>query len=191
MAQPPDAARLADILSQRISNHAAAVGSGKAPPKLLQWALGQLEECARTRSAPPSNVVEVAMAAIKDEIGAPAGVQQTAPSAVDSSPAGGAGDAASAVSNGGDGGEGGREGGGNVDEARKAAGKGSSSSRGDKKTTAGGRSGGGARSKGQVVFTPLYGCDEGATGVGPVSSILEVRVRNGPQLSVNWTRRHA
>ncbi|CAM9131784.1 unnamed protein product, partial [Choristocarpus tenellus] len=27
---------------------------------------------------------------------------------------------------------------------------------------------------GKVVFTPLYGCEEGASGVGPVSSLLEV-----------------
>lgn len=35
-------------------------------------------------------------------------------------------------------------------------------------------SGSGGASKGSVVFTPLYGCDEGTPGVGPVSSILEV-----------------
>lgn len=29
--------------------------------------------------------------------------------------------------------------------------------------------------KGSVVFTSIYGCHEGATGVGPVCSILEVR----------------
>lgn len=44
-------------------------------------------------------------------------------------------------------------------------------------STAGGSSGGGGSDgalKGKVVFTPIYGCDEGATGVGPVCSILEV-----------------
>lgn len=45
----------------------------------------------------------------------------------------------------------------------------------------GGRSsgsrGGGRSKKGlrDVVFTPLYGCDENGHGVGPVCSLLEVR----------------
>lgn len=40
----------------------------------------------------------------------------------------------------------------------------------------GGSGGSGGGLKGKVVFTPVYGCDEGATGVGPVCSILEVRL---------------
>lgn len=163
MTQPPDAARLAHDLSKRIMNHTGATAAavpGKAPLKLLQWALSQLEECARTHSVPASNVVEVAMAAIKDEMGVPAAAQQpNLPVVANSPPAAGvaahprAGGGASAVDG----------------SSKVEGGKGGTS---EKK--AGGRSGGGGRSKGKVVFTPLYGCDEGATGVGPVSSILEV-----------------
>ncbi|CAM9498044.1 unnamed protein product, partial [Ectocarpus sp. 4 AP-2014] len=155
MAQPLDAARLAHDLSKRIMKHpgstAAAAVPGTAPLKLLQWALSQLEECARTRSVPASNVVEVAIAAIKDEMGVPAGEQQLPAAGVAAHPA-------SAP----------RTSGGAVDRSSSKGGKG-----GTREKKAGGRSGGG-RSKGKVVFTPLYGCDEEATGVEPVSSILEV-----------------
>lgn len=110
------------------------------------------------RSVPASNVVEVAMAAIKDETGVPVGAQQPNPPVVtDSPPAAGVAVHPAAP----------RASGGALDRSAKG-GKGGG---GEKK--AGGRNGGG-RSKGKVVFTPLYGCDEGATGVGPVSSILEV-----------------
>lgn len=148
------AAKLASDLSQCISNRPPDDGRpGKAPLKLLRWALGQLEESARTRSAPPSNVVEVAMAAIKDELGLPPGEQGAGPPVPP---------AAAAVP-GGVGGGGGAAG---------NAGKGGSS---EKKRPGPGTSGGG-RAKGKgVVFTPLYGCEETSTGVGPVSSILEVR----------------
>ncbi|CAM9352316.1 unnamed protein product, partial [Ectocarpus fasciculatus] len=68
-------------------NHTGATAvPGKAPLKLLQWALSQLEECARLRSVPASNVVEVAMAAIKDEMGVPVGAQQPNPPVVTDSP---------------------------------------------------------------------------------------------------------
>ena len=154
IAPPPDAAKLASDLSQCISNRPPdAGGPGKAPLKLLQWALGQLEECARSRSAPSSNVVEVAMAAIKDEIALPAGEQGAGapvpPAGASGAPGGGGG--------GGDAGNGGK---GGIAE----------------KKPAGARTSGGGRVKGKgVVFTPLYGCEETSTGVGPVSSILEVR----------------
>lgn len=157
MKQPPDPAKLAGDLSQRISNHGAALGGpGKPPLKLLKWALGQLEECARTHSNPPSNVVDVAMEAIKEEIVArpPKPPHAAAAATVAAS--------SPAVPGGGGGG---------------GHGKGNSS--GEKKTAAGaaGRGGGGGsggRLKGKVVFTPLYGCEEAGAGVGPVSSILEV-----------------
>lgn len=155
IAPPPDAAKLASELSQCIGSRPPdAGGPGKAPLKLLHWALGQLEECARTRSAPSSNVVEVAMAAIQDEIALPAGEQGAGapvpPAATSAAPSGG--------------------GGGDAGNAGKC---GSS----EKKPAGAGTSGGG-RGKGKgVVFTPLYGCEEMETsaGVGPVSSILEVR----------------
>lgn len=51
----------------------------------------------------------------------------------------------------------------------------SATSRGGRRSSGG--SGGGRSKKGlrDVVFTPLYGCDENAHGVGPVCSLLEVR----------------
>lgn len=168
MTQPPDPAKLAGDLSQRIINHGDALaGPGKPPLKLLKWALGQLEECARTRSVPPSNVVDVAMEAIKEEIGVhPLKPPPAAAPAVPAAPAI-------------------RRGVGGVGGGRGNS-KGSSSR--EKKSAAGaaGRGGGsGGRSKGKVVFTPLYGCEEGGTGVGPVSSILEVRVERGRETMRN------
>lgn len=148
LVPPPDAAKLASDLSQCIRNNPSDAGRpGNRPPlKLLQWALGQLEECARTRSAPPSNVVEVAMDAIKDEIARPAGEQEQGPPVAP---------AVGAATGGGGAGNAGK---GSCAEDKKPAGAGV----------------GRVKSKG-VVFTPLYGCEETATGVGPVSSILEVR----------------
>lgn len=93
------------------------------------------------------------MAAIKDEIALPAGEQGAGapvpPAGASGAPGGGGG--------GGDAGNGGK---GGIAE----------------KKPAGARTSGGGRVKGKgVVFTPLYGCEETSTGVGPVSSILEVR----------------
>lgn len=158
----PDAARLASDLSRHMRSHfsspaAAAPVPGRPPLKLLKWALAELEECARSRTMPASDVVQVAMDAIKDEMRAPpAGEQQPqrpGPPADRAEPCGGGGGD-------GAGGEASKAGRARVGNEKRAAG---SSSRG----------GGRKKNKG-VVFTPLYGCDEEATGVGPVSSILEV-----------------
>eukprot|EP00903_Cladosiphon_okamuranus_P008763 g8395.t1 len=155
-APPPDAAKLASDLSQCINNRPPDAGRrGKAPLKVLRWALDQLVDCARTSSVPPSNVVEVAMAAIKDEIaGLPAGEQGAGPSVAPAA-------TAAAAGGGGD---------GVRDVANAAKGGGSA-----EKKPANARASSGGRGKGKgVVFTPLYGCEETSTGVGPVSSILEV-----------------
>eukprot|EP00752_Nemacystus_decipiens_P006443 g5803.t1 len=156
ISPPPNAAKLASDLSQCIDNRPPdAARPGRAPLKLLHWALGQLEECARTRTAPPSNVVEVAMAAIKEEIALPGREQGAGPPAA----------AAAAAA---------APGGGGVGDAGKNAGKGRKGGGAGKKPAGAGTSGGGRGKEKGVVFTPLYGCEETSIGVGPVSSILEV-----------------
>ncbi len=170
----PDAAKLASDLSRHISSRfsssaaaaAAAAVPGRPPLEHLRWVLGQLEECARSRTIPPPKVVQVAMDAIKDELRAPpAGEQEQqrpGPPADRAGPGGVGGDGA--------GGEASKA--GKAGNERKAAGRGSR--------------GGGRKDKG-VVFTPLYGCDEEATGVGPVSSILEV---SGARAQWFWSTLH-
>lgn len=182
MTRPPDPAELADSLSRRID--AYATNPGKAPLKLLHWALGQLEECTRTRSIPTANVIDVVMAAIKDDLRpkpTPAAIAPGTVAAGTNATAGAAAGTATAAA-------GTTSAAGSAAAATAAAGTAAAVAAGTVASSSAGGGGGdtqkassgsgsgsaGSGSKGKVVFTPLYGCDEGSTGVGPVCSILEV-----------------
>ena len=153
MTQSPTPADLVRKLSDRISTYVK--GSGKVPLKLLRWALGELEECARNQSLPSAKVMEVVNAVIKDDprhqlITSAANADRRSSAAVDK-------DVRNVV--------------GAVASSRSAA-KPLGVSGASCGPNGSGSSGGAG--KGAVVFTPLYGCDETVGGVGPVCSILEV-----------------
>ena len=182
MTRPPDPAELAGKLSRRIDTYAN--NPGKAPLKLLHWALGQLEECTRTRAIPSGNLIEVVMAAIKDDSHPKPILAAAAPGTVAGGTGGAAGTADSAGTAAAAAAAGTTSAAGSAVAAATAAvgtvasGSGAGGVGGDTQKAASASASGsaGSGSKGKVVFTPLYGCDEGATGVGPVCSILEVTV---------------
>lgn len=173
MTRQPDVTKLANDLSQRISNY--TVNPGTTPLKLLQWALSQLQECARTQSIPPPKVMDVVMRALVNTADDLQQHQRKPQQRIKSGAQGTATD-----------GDDGAQGDVQASQAEAVAATGTtkatrikggvvakrpSSRSSSSKNNRGPASGG---LKGKVVFTPLYGCDEGATGVGPVCSILEV-----------------
>lgn len=151
MTQSPAPAILANELTKHISNYTA--NPGKLPLKLLCWALGELEDCARNRSVPSSEVMEVVNSVVVKDESQP---RPVAPPSVDESH-----QPSASV------GEGIPKDGDLASQPLEVA------SAGSRASGSNGGSGG-SSNKGAVVFTPLYGCDETVGGVGPVCSILEV-----------------
>lgn len=147
MTQSPAPEILANELAKHISKF--ATNPGKPSLKLLHWALGELEDCARNRSVPNSEVMEVVNSVVVKDESQP---RPVSPTSADETRR-----PSDSVS------EGIVKDGDLASQPLEVASAGSRPSGGS----------GGSSNKGAVVFTPLYGCDETVGGVGPVCSILE------------------